>query len=121
MNYNVRMTRGTTYTISVSLYTEDRTPYILSGEEKLLLGVRAIGSKEYSVYKTVSANDGNFNGESYDFNFEPDDTIDLELSKDYYYDVSLQNGDQLYPVIPFSHFNIIPNVVHLEVSPNEQL
>lgn len=101
----IEIVRGTSNSFKIYVVDTDGKPYTLASGEALVFGIKDKPyKKDAAVIKTVtSGTDG-----VYTVNFDPDDTINLKYGK-WFYDVGLQSGDDYFPVIEPSTFEILAN------------
>lgn len=102
----VRIVQGTTNSFSINVIDDDGVDYTLTDSEKLFMGIKydTMASEPAVIKEAVSSEDG-----AYVVTLDPADTEGLTPGR-YFYDVSLQSGDDLYNIIELSAFDIIPGV-----------
>lgn len=106
MRQKITVTRGRSKAFKLYLTDESGNAYTLSNGEKLLFGVKAKPEDEaLLIQKTITECE---NGVSV-VAFTPNDTINLKFGR-YVYDISHENGENLYDVVKTSPFVIAPNV-----------
>lgn len=112
--YPIEITRGTDYTVSITLTDSNGDLYSLADTEYLILGVkRCFNDKEYLIEKTSDSSTGE-DGEYY-FSFVPSDTENLPITCQnrgcYFYDIGYVGSDGTYTIlIGMSPFILIPNI-----------
>lgn len=103
----VKIVRGTTNVLNITINDETGAVYTLADGEKIVFGVKCDhDDAEFTLLKTASfvADEG-----VYAVTLTPEDTADLTCG-DYVYDVALQSGGNFFNVIEPSPFIIEPNV-----------
>lgn len=103
----VQIVRGTTKLITVVLYDEDGNECELEEGEFLRFGVSQRSGMPLLIQKEIDEAD--INDGEYIIALTPEDTQDLKVGR-YYYDIGLQSGDDYFPIVEFSPFDILPNV-----------
>lgn len=108
----ITIVRGTTNAFSVAVKIKQTgEAYVLAEGETLRFGVKQFPEEnEYLMKKDFSTADEDG---TYAFVIDVDDTADLPFGT-YYYDVGLQSGNNYYPVIPTSPFEVTYNVTKWE-------
>lgn len=112
----LKLIRGVTQSIAITITDDDSNIYKLQSGEVLRLGIkRNPQNTDYDVKKEVSSEA--LYGDSYDINFAPEDTSDLNPSPEYRFDVGLQTSDgNFYMIIPCSKCVILPAVTAKEAA-----
>lgn len=112
MKTPIKITKGTTNYLYISLY-DDEEPYILSDNEYILFGVKAnVNSKYYVLYKKITS--ANLQEDySYEIIIDPEDTSELPLGR-YTYNIGLQSGKDFAILISDNLFEIISSVTERE-------
>lgn len=106
MKQNIEIVRGTTNAFEIPITDADGNPYTLNDGETFVFALkRHYKGSERVLIKTITEGENGV----YSLILKPSDTIDLECGR-YYYDVGLQMGNDFFPVIPISQFDIKPNV-----------
>jgi hypothetical protein len=104
---DVEIVRGTTNTFEITVTNANGEPYILGSGEKLLFGVKKNHTDEnYIFVKTIRLCD---ESGVYTVTINPEDTEICDCCK-YYYDVSVQSGDNFFNVIEASLFHVKKNI-----------
>lgn len=107
MKTDVKVVRGTTNTLKITVTDAEGKLYNLKNDEKLLFGVKKHqDDPDYIFAKSVT----NCVNGVYSVEIEPSDTKKCDCIT-YYYDVAIQSGDDLYTVIPASAFVVSKNIV----------
>lgn len=102
---DVQIIRGTTNTFSITLTDANGKIYNLTSSEKLLFGVKKkYTDEEYLILKKVTGV-----ANVYTVTIDPADTADLECGT-YFYDVSVESGNNFYNVIESSKFDVRENI-----------
>lgn len=125
MSQPLVVTRGNTKRIAISVHNKDGQPYVISGGEKLIFGVKKDPiNKEYIKYTTIENNTAvvkdftiTLTSTSYDSSLgkyitciKPYMTSDLSFGE-YWYDIGLYTGvDDYYPIVGCSPFVVAQNV-----------
>lgn len=103
----IKIVRGTTNIFNITINDESGAVYELTDGDKIVFGVkRDPDDTEFVLLKTASFVESEG---VYSVTLAPEDTIDLKCV-DYFYDVSLQSGDNFFNVIEPSPFTITPNI-----------
>lgn len=106
MKTDIEIVRGTTNTFDITVTDAFGQLYTLSANETLLFGVKRTPEDiDYIFVKSVKVGDNGV----YSVVLHPEDTEQCNCCR-YYYDVSIQSGDDFYNVIETSSFNIAPNI-----------
>lgn len=108
MQKRIRIARGRSARIKITLRTKTGEPYILDSEDFLQFGIKSDPDAElYLIHRNLVA----VNSESgiYAVMLEPSDTI-LAKFGTYYYDIGLQKGAHYYSIVDCSPFDICYNV-----------
>jgi RPA family protein len=103
----VKIVRGTTNVLNITVNDETGAVYVLGAGEKIVFGVKCDhDDAEFTLLKTANfvADEG-----VYAVTLTPEDT-DCLTCGDYVYDVALQSGANFFNVIEPSPFIIEPNV-----------
>lgn len=106
----IEIVRGTTNAFGISVTNHNGDPYVLENEQFLVFGIKRNERDENRVLskRITRLVDG-----QYYLELSPSDTSDLSIGQ-YYYDVGLQHGDNIfYNVIESSPFIIKPNITKL--------
>lgn len=96
--------RGTTHTIEITLYDESGNRYVRTSGDIVRFGVKHNPDDATCVIsKTGTYNLGNF----YTVTLSPEDTANLIMGEQYWYDIGLQtaSGD-FFQVVEVSPFNV---------------
>lgn len=103
----LRIVRGTTNTIELDLTDATGQPYVLTEGSFLLFGVKqsVICTACCLTKEITGANDAGV----YSFALKPEDTAGLPFGR-YYYDIGLQIGEDYFPVVECSPFEIAHNI-----------
>ena len=106
----LKLIRGVTQSIAITITDDDSNIYKLQSGEVLRLGIkRNPQNAEYDIKKEVSSEA--LYGDSYVINFAPEDTVNLEPSPEYRFDIGIQTADgDYFMVIPYSKCVIMPAV-----------
>ncbi len=105
----IKMVRGTTGVINVTVYGDDGSPYALKDGDKLILGVKtSLDSSDCCIKKVITEGSG-----EYAFRIAPEDTANLTCGQ-LRYDVGLQTGSDYFTIIPCSPFILTHNVTSKE-------
>lgn len=116
MQQPLRMVRGTTFKINVSLYDKSGAVVTLGEGDVLRFGIKKKpGDTTYIIEKTTTTRVGDY----YVIPLAVSDTSTLELGK-YYYDIGLQSGEDYYMVVECSTFEIAVNITAYEDDSEEQ-
>lgn len=103
---DVEIVRGTTNTFEITVTNAFGELYELGTNEKLLFGVkRNHDDTEYIFVKTVKIG----NNGVYTVVVHPEDTEKCDCCK-YFFDVSIQSGNNFYNIIEASSFHIKKNI-----------
>ena len=106
MKTDVEIIRGTTNTFDITVTNAFGELYELGASEQLLFGVkRNYDDKEYIFVKSVRIGSNGV----YSVVINPEDTEQCDCCR-YYYDVSIQSGDNFFNVIETSSFHICKNI-----------
>lgn len=98
----IRLTRGDTARINVTLVDSSGEPYEMQNDDLLILSVKkTVKTDTYYFQKQISG--------SSMFYIKPEDTNDLDFGK-YKYDVQLVTNDEVYTIIEPSTFEIMSEV-----------
>lgn len=110
----MRIVRGTTLSISVTIYDDNGEIYELQSEDKVIFGVKQnVDSTEYDIKKIVTEADSEGNCV---ITLEPPDTEGLAFGG-YYFDVGLQTaGGDFYMVVECDEFIVAKAVTSREVT-----
>lgn len=103
LGHEIRLTRGDTAYLSVSLTNRDGTPYIIQPDDTLTLSVKkGIGAVGYALQKRAVGTEK--------IKLLPEDTAHLPFGQ-YKYDIQLakSNGD-IFTVISVSNFILLEEV-----------
>lgn len=108
----MRMVRGTTQNIVVTIQNEDGTTYKLQSGDKLIFGVKLNPeNSEYDIKKIVQNADSEGNCV---ISLIPEDTVGLAFGK-YFFDVGLQTADgEFYMIVECDDFIIAKAVTAKE-------
>jgi len=99
------LTRGASSSINISLSDLEGNPYVLGDNETLRFGVKMRPESEYrQIIKVIDSSA--LDEDVYVFNLTPEDTSNLRLGM-LWYDVMLQSGTDLYPVVDLSPVEVI--------------
>ena len=112
MNMKVQpleMEQGTTQPFALDLTDANGEPYTLEIGQVLVFAVKTERNDEARVLITTITH--TVEG-AYYLELAVEDTADLEPGR-YYYDVKMQHGARLYPVVPLSPFTIHPTAARL--------
>ena len=125
MSQPLVVTRGNTKRIAVSVHNQDGQPYVVSGDEKLIFGVKKDPiNKDFTKYSIVENNETVIKDfiiiltrDDYEANLgkyvtciKPYMTADLPFGE-YWYDIGLHTGvDDYYPIVECSPFVVTQNV-----------
>ena len=110
MSKTIKMVRGTTNSIYVTVLDDAGELYKLKNGEKLIFGVKTnINYSTCCIHKVITEGDG-----EYEIRLKPEDTENLPFGK-FCYDVGLQIGKDYFPVIECSPFVLTHNVTKREV------
>lgn len=107
MKQNLEIVRGTSNTFGLTIKDGDGNPYTLSENDSLVFGLkrRERDEERVLVKKISNVADG-----TYILQLDPNDTSTLSPGR-YYYDIGLQQGDDVfYSIVEQSEFLIKPNV-----------
>ena len=116
MQQPLRMVRGTTFKINVSLYDKSGAVVTLGEGDVLRFGIKKKpGDTTYIIEKTTTTRVGDY----YVIPLAVSDTSALELGK-YYYDIGLQSGEDYYMVVECSTFEIAVNITAYEDDSEEE-
>lgn len=106
MEQKIKIVKGTTNVFTVSITNIDGLPYVPTGSEVLLFGLKQKPTQNEAILtKVIPTNE---NGD-YVLTIVPADTWDLECGT-YYYDIGLKIGVDFFNIVQISPFIIIPNV-----------
>ena len=102
-NGEIKLTRGDTAWLTVTLTDDEKQPYTMQAEDTLTLAVKiTTRAKECLLRKVIKGNNV--------FHIKPEDTKDLIFGR-YVYDVQIDTADgDSYTVIPFTCFEIMDEV-----------
>lgn len=110
MTQPIKMIRGTTNSIIITVYDENGGLYSLKPGDKLIFGVKSnLNNSDCCIKKIITEGTG-----EYEIRLSPEDTKDLCCGT-MCYDVGLQIGEDYFPVIPCSPFVLTHNVTQREV------
>lgn len=104
----IEIVRGTTLPINITVMDESNKLRSLADGEKIIFGIKRKESDKDPIFSKVATKDidGTFN-----VTITPDDTANLDYGK-YFYDVSLQSGENFFNIIEASPFIIRINVTY---------
>lgn len=106
MKTDVKVVRGTTNTFRITVTDAAGKLYDLQSGEKLLFGVkRHHEDTEYIFVKSITSGENGV----YTVTIDPSDTEQCDCCN-YFYDVSVQSGNNFYNVIPTSAFCVCKNI-----------
>lgn len=106
MEQTIKIVRGTTNTLEISIVDSSGAPYNLGSGEKVVFGVKRKPEHEEVIFAKV----GEIVYEGlYKVVLDPADTENL-LSGDYYFDVAIESGEAFHNVIRPSRFKIVANI-----------
>lgn len=104
------VSKGTTFPIEVTVYNRDGSKYQLSSGEVLRFGVKkSVTDDECIITKDADASDRTTSG-SYSVTIEPSDTVSMAAGR-YRYGLSLISGNDVFPIVEDSLFNLTSAVV----------
>lgn len=107
MKQDIKIVRGTTNFFGIVVTDIFDQLYTLGANEKLLFGVkRTPEDTDYIFVKSVKVDEEKG---TYTVTIHPEDTEQCSCGR-YYYDVSLQSGDDFFNVIELSNFDITSNI-----------
>lgn len=106
MAHKLEIVRCTNETIRIDITDADGKPYSVVSGEAVIFGVKRKPTDDHLILTKIAKVDG---AGSYLVEIKPDDTEALTCEK-YWYDVSLQSGDNFYNVIEASPLVILPNI-----------
>lgn len=117
---DIKVIRGTTNVIRVSLKNALGTEYILSAGEKLIFGVKDNPDSEtYAIKKVIASSAYDSTNHCYPVTIDVNDTKDLSYSafgNSYMYDIGLQDtSNNYYMVVAHAAFIIDFNITSREV------
>lgn len=111
------MVRGTSQTIEVSIVDSDGNPINVAASDMVVFGVKPRSdTSEYSIRKTIKGSD--ITNKKAVFNIGPTDTIALDTGR-YFYDIGLKSGSSFTMLVPFSEFELLPNITSLFAASTE--
>ena len=106
MSQKLEIVRGCSYPVAIDLFDENGEAAVLDTGSVLVMGIQPIlGGEPVLKKQAVSTEDG-----ALVFDFCPADTEKVTPG-DYKFDVMLQTGDDLYPVISRGNLSIVDNAV----------
>lgn len=106
MKTDVEIVRGTTNTFQITVTNAFGQLYELGANEKLLFGVKKNHTDStYIFVKTVKVGKNGV----YTVTLHPEDTEKCDCCK-YFYDVSIQSGDNFFNIIEASCFHVKKNI-----------
>lgn len=110
MEQNLKMVRARTEVFNIALTDENGQPYVLTGNQKMIFGVKKdFADGNYMLKKEITSADATDNEGEYVLSIAAADTANVAWGK-FFYDIGLQDGDNYYNVIEPSRFDIQPNV-----------
>lgn len=113
---NLSVVRGSSNTFNISMNDPDGNVYVLDQKETLRFGVKKYPEdSKYRILKNLASAD--YKNGVYPVVLKPEDTQVLTFGT-YYYDVGVQNGDDYYPIVAVSTFEVTKNVTRREDSGN---
>lgn len=111
----IKIVRGTSNAFQIALQDESGVFYRLKDGEVLRFGVKDRAEPEQiQLSKEMGTEHLNSSGDAYILQLLPEDTLHLDLHRNYCYDVGLQSGAHYYNVIPCSDFKLVLNVTGRE-------
>lgn len=105
----LEIVRGTTTPLILEVYDPQGLAYIPAEGERLVFGIKKDPERETAPLFTKVAEF--LGGGQFLLKLRPEDTADLSCGK-YYYDASLDTGDDFFNVIKPSPFYLVANVTH---------
>lgn len=109
---DISLKRGSSARFNIFLNDPDGNVYILEADEILRFAVKKYpASGKTWIEKTATASD--LNAGAYPITFVPEDTLPMEFGT-YKYDYGIQSGENFYPCILVSDFNLLENVAEPE-------
>lgn len=108
MGIPIKIVRGTTKVLRITIKQANGSPYIMTEGEILRLGVTDNDKGGCSIFTKEVGYDA-IDNNSYIITLKPGDTSNLDCDTKYYYDIGLQSGEDYFPIIEFSPFNVLPN------------
>lgn len=111
----LKIIRGTTNRINLTVYDDNENVYILGVNEKIIFGVKQNPENtDYDIQKIITSIQKQ--GNSYMIDLMPGDTQNLQFGH-YFFDVGLQTSDgNYYMVVPCSPFILQKAVTQKEVT-----
>lgn len=106
MANKIEIVRGTTNTFQIEVRDAKGVLYTIVAGEKIIFGVKANPNDDECIFSKVASYQ---TVGSYLATIAPADTANLKSGK-YFYDVSLQSGNNFYNIIEPTPFIIQPNV-----------
>ena len=111
MNNGLKVIRGTTNNLGLTIEDDNGKPYRLKKGEKIIFGVKQNpDNTDYDIQKIITdeaARDG------ITITLSPEDTRDLPFGR-YYFDIGLQTAGDYYMVVPCSPFIVEKAVTQKE-------
>ena len=102
MHNELRIERGTSQMLALTVYYEDGTDYIPQEGDVLRFGVKL--DKNQSTYDIIKTGSYDTDAQEWIINLTPSDTAELEFGR-YYYDIGLQTSEgEYYMVVKASWF-----------------
>lgn len=108
----IRIVRGASCDFELPVTDAQKQPYTLAEGEFFRFGVKRFPGNGMYLIRKDFADAGEEPG-VYLFSLSPDDTSELDFGS-YFYDVGLQSGEDYFPVVPCSAFEICFNVTEWE-------
>lgn len=98
-NFNIELTRGNSAEISVTPFIEESLiPYELQDNDKVLFTVKDIGGNKIYLQKILT--NINYDEEhNLILKIKPEDTINMQASSSYVYDLLLKTNDDAYTYV----------------------
>ena len=109
MGIPIKIVRGTTKVLRITIKQANGSPYIMTQGEILRLGVTDNNNGGGHSIITKEVGSEALDNDSYLITIKPGDTSNLNCETKYYYDIGLQSGEDYFPIIEFSPFNVLPN------------
>lgn len=114
MKQPIRMIRGTTQLINITVNNIDGSTYALADGEILRFGLKKLPEDDKCVVEKELTN-ANLDEGVYVLTLLPNDTLGLDFGT-YYYDVGLQSGTTYINVIECSEFTIGYNITEVSTA-----
>ena len=105
----IRIVRGTTMSINVTIKDESGNVITLGEGEVLRFAVKKEANDTTYVIPPKDIDSTAQVGDGYVFMLEPSDTATLPFGR-YYYDIGLQSGTDYYMVVDCSWFDVASNI-----------